>query len=156
MNHVLLAVGKPSARYAALGLEHFAKRMKAHGGLALDSVKPARAAKNTPPAQVMAEEGQRLLARLQPRDCVWALDRQGRALTSEQWAEALERARMNGHPRLVLVVGGPLGLDQAMLDRADLALSLGPPTLAHELAALAAAEQIYRAHAILAGSPYHK
>ena len=39
--------------------------------------------------------------------------------------------------------------------RANLLLSLGPMTLAHALARLVMAEQIYRAYTILTGHPYH-
>jgi len=50
------------------------------------------------------------------------------------------------------VVGGPRGLD---LERCDLRLSLGPMTLPHQLARVVVLEQLYRAHKILAGEPYH-
>jgi 23S rRNA (pseudouridine1915-N3)-methyltransferase len=156
MNSVLLTVGRAKAAYVADGLADYARRLTPHGGCELAWVKSVRAAKGLTDAAIMAEEGKRLLARLEPRDTLWALDRQGAAWTSEQWARQLEQAQVSGGRRLVLVIGGPLGLDQALLARAQRRVSLGPPTLAHELAALVALEQLYRAHGILAGSPYHK
>jgi 23S rRNA (pseudouridine1915-N3)-methyltransferase len=56
---------------------------------------------------------------------------------------------------LAFVVGGPLGLDEAVLERADERLSFGPPTLPHQLARVVLLEQLFRAHKILAGEPYH-
>jgi len=156
LTHLLLTVGRPKAAYIQQGLEEYLQRLRPYGGAALASVKAARAAKNTPPAQVLAAEGQNLLARLQDRDLVWALERQGRAWSSAQWARRLDRARQSGRPRLVLVIGGALGLDRAVQQRAEALVSLGPATLAHELAALVAAEQLYRACTILAGTPYHR
>ena len=53
---------------------------------------------------------------------------------------------------LCFVIGGPFGLE---LERADHRLSLGPMTLPHQLARVVLLEQLYRAHKILAGEPYH-
>lgn len=156
MTHLLLTVGKPKTAYLAAGLADYAGRLKAWGGCALEAVRPARAAKGRGPAELMAEEGARLLARLDPRDQVWALDRGGEAWSSQGWARRLEKARDDGARRLVLVVGGAEGLDPALLGRAEARVSLGPMVMAHELAALVALEQLYRAHAILAGLPYHR
>ncbi len=156
MKHLLLTVGKPKAAYLAQGIKEYLERLKPYGGGALAAVRPAKAGKNRSGAEVLAEEGRRLLERLEPRDLVWALDRRGKAWSSEQWAQNLDKARLSGKGRLVLVIGGPLGLDDTVLQRADARVSFGPPTLAHELAALVAAEQLYRACTILAGLPYHR
>lgn len=156
MTHLLLTVGKPKAAYVVQGLNDYAGRLKAWGGCAIESVRPARAAKGRAPAELMAEEGQRLMARLDPRDVVWALDRGGEAWSSQWWAKRLAKAREGGARRLALVVGGAEGLDPALLARAEARVSLGPMVMAHELAALVALEQLYRAHAILAGLPYHR
>jgi 23S rRNA (pseudouridine1915-N3)-methyltransferase len=100
----------------------------------------------------MSAEGQRLLAKLKPNDQVWALDKAGRAWSSEEWAKGLDRAKLSGSARLVLIIGGAEGLAPEVLKRAQVRLSLGSPTLAHELAALVTLEQLYRAHTILAGN----
>ena len=50
------------------------------------------------------------------------------------------------------MVGAPRGLE---LEDADLHLSFGPMTLPHQLARVVLLEQLYRAHKILAGEPYH-
>ncbi len=156
MTHILLTVGRPKTAYLAQGLADYADRLAAYGGCRLEDVRPLKALKNRPAALVLLEEGRRLLARLEPRDCVWALDVAGQAWSSEEWARRLTRARDGGARRLVLVVGGPEGLDQAVLARAEQRVSLGPATLPHELAACVALEQLYRAHTILAGTPYHR
>jgi 23S rRNA (pseudouridine1915-N3)-methyltransferase len=58
--------------------------------------------------------------------------------------------------RVVFAIGGADGLDPAVTARADLVLALGRLTLPHELARLLLVEQLYRAHSILAGHPYHR
>jgi 23S rRNA (pseudouridine1915-N3)-methyltransferase len=60
--------------------------------------------------------------------------------------------RLMSRRDLCFVVGGPRGLD---LERCDLRLSLGRITLPHQLARVVLLEQLYRAHKILAGEPYH-
>ena len=156
MTHLLLTVGKPKAAYIAEGLRDYLGRLKHFGGCAHQWVRPERAGRNSQPAQLMAAEGQRLLEKLKPTDQVWALDKGGKPWSSEQWARGLDKARLGGAARLVLIIGGAEGLDDAVLKRAQTRVSFGPPTLAHELAALAALEQLYRAHTILAGLPYHR
>ena len=79
------------------------------------------------------------------------LDSGGRQLSSEQLAEWLEQRRQAGLD-LCFVVGGPRGLE---LERCDMKLSFGPMTLPHQLARVVLLEQLYRAHKILAGEPYH-
>lgn len=156
MNLVLLTVGKPKAAYLAACLDDYATRLKPQGGCALDSVRQVKPQKGQPPGQASAQEAQALLGRLEPRDQVWALEPGGQGWSSEQWAQGVDKAREAGARRLVLVIGGPDGLAPALLARADHKVSLGPITLPHELAACVALEQLYRAHAILAGSPYHR
>lgn len=156
MKHALLTVGRPKAPYLAQGIDDYLQRLKPYGGGVLIGVRPAKLGPKIPHEMAKAEEGQRLLARLDQRDVVWALEIKGKAWSSLQWARALEKARLSGRSRLVLVVGGALGLDPAVTRRADQLVSFGPPTLAHELAALVAAEQLYRACTILAGLPYHR
>lgn len=156
MKLALLTVGRPSAAYARQGMEFFAERLKPFGGCEVMAVKAQTAGPKADPGRVMAAEGERILARLNKRDALWALDLKGRAWSSRRWAKELDAARLAAPGRLVLVIGGHLGLDGAVLQRARARVSLGPATLAHELAAVVALEQLYRANSILAGLPYHR
>jgi 23S rRNA (pseudouridine1915-N3)-methyltransferase len=89
--------------------------------------------------------------RIPERSFVVLLDERGRQMTSEGLAEWLEERRQAGLD-LVFVIGGAYGL---RLEGADLTLSLGKMTLPHQLARVVLVEQLYRAHKILAGEPYH-
>ena len=79
------------------------------------------------------------------------LDAGGVEMTSEGFAGWLEERRHQGRP-LSFVIGGAFGIE---LPHADLRLSLGRMTLPHQLARVVLVEQLYRAHRILAGEPYH-
>ena len=83
------------------------------------------------------------------------LDSRGRQMTSEAFAAWLGARRDEGAQQLVFAVGPASGWSEAARVRAQLLLSLGPMTMAHALARLVMAEQIYRAYAILTGHPYH-
>ncbi len=76
----------------------------------------------------------------------------GRAYDSLAFSRLLEERRMSGVD-LAFVIGGPFGPPE--LPRVDHRLSLGPMTLPHQLARVVLLEQLYRAHKILAGEPYH-
>lgn len=83
------------------------------------------------------------------------LDSRGKLLSSENFAAWIGNRRDLGAQHLAFAIGPADGWSDAARKRADLLLSLGPMTLAHALARLVAAEQIYRAFTILAGHPYH-
>lgn len=85
---------------------------------------------------------------------VTALEAGGRDMTSERWADWLDDRRHDGK-RLTFLVGGPEGLPGEVSGMADHRLSLGPQTMAHQLARIVLLEQLFRASKILAGQRYH-
>ena len=99
----------------------------------------------------------RLLAKALPREGrVVVLDERGRSLASDAFAACLSAWRDAGNPSLSFVIGGASGLDEEVRRRADLVLSLGPMTWPHLLVRGLLAEQLYRAHTIQTGHPYHR
>ena len=82
-------------------------------------------------------------------------DARGRQMRSEEFAAWLGARRDAGAQQVVVAIGPANGWSAAARAQAQLLLSFGSLTLAHELARLVAAEQIYRACTILAGHPYH-
>lgn len=89
--------------------------------------------------------------RLPERAFVSLLTDGGRTYDSPAFSRFLEERRADGRP-LAFVIGGTFGLD---LSDAEHRLSLGRMTLPHQLARVVLLEQLYRAHKILAGEPYH-
>ena len=83
------------------------------------------------------------------------LDSRGRKMTSEAFAGWLGAKRDDGSQHLVFAIGPASGWSEAARKQAHLLLSLGDMTMAHALAKLVMAEQIYRAYTILTGHPYH-
>jgi 23S rRNA (pseudouridine1915-N3)-methyltransferase len=83
------------------------------------------------------------------------LDSRGRQMTSEAFAAWLGARRDQGAQHIVFAIGPADGWSEAALERAHLRLSLGLMTMAHSMARLVVAEQLYRAFTILTGHPYH-
>lgn len=90
---------------------------------------------------------------------LWVCDRgpRSRPLSSEDLSARLRGETTSGRD-LEILIGGAEGFAAGEIDRLkpDLRWSFGPPTLPHELAAVVAAEQVYRAWTILRGPAYHK
>ena len=89
---------------------------------------------------------------------IWLCDRvAGKAVSSEVLAELLERMQSSGVRRLGILIGGPDGFSKEQIKNLapDFIWSFGPLTYPHELAAVVAAEQIYRALTIQRHLPYH-
>ncbi len=82
-------------------------------------------------------------------------DGRGQQLTSPEIAALIGAYQNNGIQRLLLGVGPADGWSTVALSRADRTIAFGRITLPHELAAVVAAEQLYRALTIRAGHPYH-
>jgi 23S rRNA (pseudouridine1915-N3)-methyltransferase len=83
------------------------------------------------------------------------LDSRGKQMASESFAAWLAARRDEGAQHMVFAVGPADGWSDASRAKAQLLLSLGPMTMAHSLARLVMAEQLYRAYTILTGHPYH-
>jgi 23S rRNA (pseudouridine1915-N3)-methyltransferase len=100
---------------------------------------------------IEVREDDHVSRRIPDRQFVSLLDRAGEQLDSVGFSRFLEARRQSGQD-LCFVVGGPFGLE---LEDVDHRLSLGTITLPHQLARVVLLEQVYRAHKILAGEPYH-
>jgi 23S rRNA (pseudouridine1915-N3)-methyltransferase len=84
------------------------------------------------------------------------LDAAGKTLDSNALAKWLGELRDRGTRELIFLCGDADGFPENLRQRAHQKLSLSPMTFSHELARVMLAEQLYRAFAILSGSPYPK
>ena len=83
------------------------------------------------------------------------LDSRGKQLSSEEFAEFLGNHQDRNPLPLLFAVGPANGFTEEARQEANLLLSLGKMTVAHELARVVLLEQLYRAFTILKGHPYH-
>ncbi|WP_455717189.1 23S rRNA (pseudouridine(1915)-N(3))-methyltransferase RlmH, partial [Anaerosporobacter sp.] len=106
--------------------------------------------------QIKAKEGDKLLRYIKDNAYVIALAIEGKMLTSEELSEKMEQLGINGDSNVVFVIGGSLGLDKRILDRADYKLSFSKMTFPHQMMRMVLLEQVYRGFRIMKGEPYHK
>ena len=99
------------------------------------------------------KEADAIRAALRPDETLIALMEQGDTLASVPFARRLEQF---GNQRLAFVIGGADGLTAELKAQAQWRPSLSPMTFPHELARLMLVEQLFRAQAIVQGSPYHR
>ena len=137
------------------GYESYAKRLPAQCRLKLVEIAPLHRGKRADLKRIQRDEGDRILKSI-PNDCyVLAMDIKGRAWSTAQLASRL-RAWMSDRRDLALLIGGPEGLDQHCLQKADEGWSLSTLTLPHPLVRVVVAEQLYRAWSIVQNLPYHR
>lgn len=145
-------VGRTERGFVHDGVDHYLDRVKRTSPV--EEVVLPEAGRGDP-AHQQRVEAERILAALRPGEKVVVLDERGKLLDSRGFARALGGWRDQGVRQVAFVVGGAYGLDEAVRQRADLILSLSPMTFPHQLVRVLFAEQLYRAAAILQGSPYH-
>jgi 23S rRNA (pseudouridine1915-N3)-methyltransferase len=150
----ILMVGKTRQRFIREGMAFYEKRLAPFLLLSLITVREEEEGKNLPPGLLKGREGERLRAALGRQDWIAALDPNGRHMTSEEFAAWLTMREEAGRP-LSFLIGGHLGLDEALLLRAHERLALSRLTFTHELTRLVLLEQLYRAATIRSGHPYH-
>lgn len=112
--------------------------------------------KKLPPTELVRREGELLLSAVPDRAVLVALDRRGKVVDSEAFAQRLARWRDDGVADVAFLIGGADGHGEPLLQKASLVLSFGAMTWPHLLARAMLAEQIYRAQQLLAGHPYHR
>lgn len=101
------------------------------------------------------QESEAISTRLSPNDVVWLLDECGKQLTSPALAVQINVLQYQGIKRLVFVIGGAYGVNEALRQRSNFLWSLSPLVFPHQLVRLLLAEQLYRATEINRGSSYH-
>jgi 23S rRNA (pseudouridine1915-N3)-methyltransferase len=134
VRYTVLAVGRVRPPFAD-DVQHYERLLTRHARVEMVEVR----------------EDEAVARRIPERAFVSLLDEGGSEYSSEAFARWLEERRQAGRD-VCFVVGGPFG---TALEQCDHRLSLGPMTLPHQLARVVLLEQLFRAHKILAGEPYH-
>jgi 23S rRNA (pseudouridine1915-N3)-methyltransferase len=151
----IITVGKIADRCYDSSCQDYVQRIRRYVKISMEAVKQEKG-KSLSPTEIISRESDRLGERIGNSDWNFALDKSGVMLNSQEFARRLQQLSLLGSKRVNFLIGGPFGLSEAFLHRAQSILSLSRMTFAHELAAVILLEQIYRAFTILKGEKYHK
>jgi 23S rRNA (pseudouridine1915-N3)-methyltransferase len=100
-------------------------------------------------------ESQNILSKIDNNAFVISLDEKGQTFSSVEMSQQLEKIMLN-HSNINFIIGGADGLDQAVLYKSNLVMSLSNLTLPHQLVKVFLIEQIYRSYSIINNLPYHR
>jgi len=136
----LLMLGKTRRPEMRAAIEDYTKRIGRANPIEIEEVRDGEAA-------LKKLDGNRAAI-------VVLLDAGGKAYDSEAFAKWIGAQRDTGTKEMIFVCGDADGFPDALRERVRLKMSLSPMTYSHELARVMLTEQLYRAFAILSGSPY--
>lgn len=155
----IIAVGKLKEKYWKDGVDDYLQRLGPYARIEILEIPDAKMQGGASPAEekmAIEKEGASILRRLEKaKSHVIALDRKGKSISSLGIAKLLEDQILNGKD-ITWIIGGPLGLDNSVIERADLTLSFSDLTFPHQMIRMILIEQIYRAYKIISHEPYHK
>ena len=153
MKITILAVGQKMPKWVAPAYLEYEKRLPTR--VKLIEIAAEKRTKNSQPQTLKDKEAERILKHIQPQDYVIALDERGQTWSTQQLAEQYQTWHDQNH-NLCLLIGGPDGLAQTCLSRANATWSLGHLIYPHPLVRIILIEQLYRAYSICTNHPYHR
>ncbi len=159
MKLTLVAVGRLRENYLKEGIKEYSKRLSRFCELQIVEVEDEQAPENLSQSQevnVKKKEAERILKKVKDSSLLIVLDLKGKKLNSEGFADKLNSFFISGKSNITFIIGGSLGLDDELVQKADYRMCLSDMTFPHQLVRLILLEQIYRAFKILNGETYHK
>lgn len=159
VNISIITVGKLKEKYLTLGINEYKKRLTSYAKVEIIEVPDEKAPEQLSELemeQVKAKEGERILAKIAVDTHVIALAIEGKMYSSEQLATEMDKLATYGKSKIAFVIGGSLGLSDAVMARANDTMSFSKMTFPHQLMRLLLLEQVYRGFRINRGEPYHK
>ncbi len=155
----LICVGKIKEKYLKDAISEYSKRLSKFCNLEIKEVSDEKTRENMSTAEetiIKDKEGERIAAFIKPDDYVITLEIQGEMPTSPGLSEKMTSLFVSGVSKMTFIIGGSVGLSDAVIKRADYHLSFSKMTFPHQLMRVILLEQIYRSFKIAAGEPYHK
>lgn len=155
----LICVGKIKEKFYVEAIKEYSKRLGAYTSLEIievpDEKNPDKASEAIN-LQIKEKEGNAILSKIKPTDFVMLLDLRGKMYSSEELSELVEKYMIEGKSEFVFIIGGSLGVSDAVKKRANAMISFSKMTFPHQLMRVIFLEQIYRAFKIMHHEPYHK
>lgn len=159
MKITLIVLGKLKEKYLKDAVCEYEKRLSRYCKLEIIELPDEKVKDNISALQeleVKNKEGGRILKRINPSSYVISLAIDGISRSSEELAENIQSLGVKGIGHITFIIGGSLGLSDAVLKQANELLSFSKMTFPHQLMRVILLEQIYRSFKINLGETYHK
>ena len=159
MKITLLTVGKIKEKFLRDAIAEYSKRLSKYCKLEIIEVADEKTpdhASEVVEKSIRDKEGERLMRYIRDDDYVITLEIGGKMLDSVAFSRQLENLGVRGQIHICFVIGGSIGLGDALVKRSDYALSFSKMTFPHQLMRVILLEQIYRSYRIMTNQPYHK
>lgn len=149
----IISVGKIKESYFIDGIEEYKKRISKYANIELITVMDE--SNDLDDKTIKKKEAERLLAKIPSNSYTIVLDLKGKELDSIEFAKKMDDITSISST-INFVIGGSIGLDQSVIDKADYKLCFSKFTFPHKLMKLILLEQIYRSFKINNNESYHK
>jgi len=159
MNIEVICVGKIKENYLNDAIKEYSKRLSRYCKVCFTELRDEKTIDGQSEAldlKVKQTEGDRILKALSENAYIFVLDLKGRELSSVDFSNKIDDIKISGNSHIQFVIGGSLGLDKRVVDRADYLLKFSEMTFPHQLMRVILLEQVYRAFRIMNNEPYHK
>ena len=151
----LIAVGQKMPAWVNQACDDFLKRLPRELQLNTIEVPLLKRGKNPDIQRIVRDESRKVLDSIPAGCSLVALDVKANRISTEKLATTLNNWMLQGQD-IAIVIGGPDGLSDELLQQADQAVSLSDMTFPHPLVRVIIVEQLYRAWSILNNHPYHR
>ncbi len=148
-------MGTKMPSWVQQGCDEYSKRLPKDFSINIKELSLASRSKTTSTQSVIGLESDKLMASIPDGYQVVVLDKGGKSWSTEQLADNIREWQMQGQS-MALLIGGPDGLSESCIKKADKVWSLSALTLPHPVVRIVLLEQLYRAWTILKNHPYHK
>lgn len=155
----IVACGRVKEKWMQEGIQEYLKRIRPYEKIEVCEVADEKAPESNSEAEntiVKNKEGEKILKQLRDDEYVILLDLAGRPCDSEGLAAKIQDLYNRSRSRIAFVIGGSMGVSEALIRRADMRWKLSDNTFPHQLCRIIVLEQIYRSFRILHHEPYHK
>ena len=149
----IISVGKIKEQYFIDGIEEYKKRIAKYSNIELITVMDE--SNDLDEKTVKKKEGERILAKIPNNSFTIVLDLKGKELDSVAFAKKMDEIT-NISSTINFIIGGSLGLDDEVINKANYRLCFSKFTFPHKLMKLILLEQIYRSFKINNNESYHK
>ena len=151
----ILTITHKTPTWITAGFNEYAKRLPPQYALELVEIPAEKRHAKSDIKNIIERESEKLLTACKPTHRIVTLDVKGKYFSTEQLATLMNEWQQSGRG-IDLLIGGPDGLSETCLKKAEMSWSLSPLTFPHFLVKLILAEQIYRVFTINTQHPYHR